>query len=232
MGAWIIEARSEKSAKINFMEEGSSRSIIAKLGVAILVIALIDLFFLNYWVLKSGKLKVESGKSDEVREIELEASLSPVESNSTHSSSPAPPPAGATETTTIVEKETVIQTAQKEIFIPIGSGSLKKKDWDDIAGLEVTIDTTKYREIDSIIFEATIWPEGGNGRAYARLKNISDSNPLVESQISHAGATGELKTSGNIPMPSGSKKYGVQAKTDIENFEAHVENARIKITLR
>ena len=64
MGAWIIEARSEKSAKINFMEEGSSRSIIAKLGVAILVIALIDLFFLNYWVLKSGKLKVESGKPE------------------------------------------------------------------------------------------------------------------------------------------------------------------------
>ncbi len=127
---------------------------------------------------------------------------------------------------------TVIQTGQKEIFIPVGSGSIKKRDWTDIPGLEVTIDTSKYPGIDSIVFEATIWPEGGNGSAYARINNISDSNPLIESQISNTSINGQLKTSGNIPLPTGSKKYGVQAKTDIENFPAHVENARIKITLK
>lgn len=214
------------------MDEGFLKSILAKLGLAILVIVLVDLFFLNYWVYRNEKLKVENGKLGESRVI---ANSSPSPSPlATELPNPSPLAIGQAETKTIVEKQTqtVIQTAQKEIFIPIGSGQLAKKDWTDIPGLEVTIDSGKYSAIESVVFEATIWPEGGNGRAYARLKNISDSNPYVESQISSASASGELKTSGNIPLPSGSKKYGVQAKTDIENFPAHVENARIKITLR
>lgn len=213
------------------MDEGPSKSILTKIGLAILVIALLDLFFLNYWVLENSKSKIASGESGESRLIveEPTPSLTPLESPNPSSQAPT---AMANETKTVVEEKTVIQTAQKEIFIPIGSGSLKIKDWSDIPGLEVTIDTTKYSSIDSIVFEATIWPEGGNGRAYARLKNITDNNPFEESQISNASTTGVLKTSGNIPLPSGSKKYGVQAKTDIENFPAHVENARIKITLK
>src|SRR3990167_7884133 len=216
------------------MDEGSSKSIIIKIGLAILAVALIDLFFLNYLVFKNQKSSQESLQTAvESREI-IEPSPSPTEvtTDQPEPSSAPPPAGGTTETKTIVEKETVVQTAQKEIFIPIGSGSVQKKDCTDVPGLEVTIDTTKYSVIESIVFEATVWPEGGNGRAYARLINISDSNPFVESQISSASNTGELKTSGSIPFPSGSKKYGVQAKSDIENFGAHVENARIKITLK
>ena len=44
--------------------------------------------------------------------------------------------------------------------------------------------------------------------------------------------TGEVKASGKIPFPSGAKTYRIQAKTDITNFAAHVENARLKITLK
>ena len=223
------------------MDEGSSKSILTKIGLAVLVIALLDLFFLNYLTFKNQKESHESQAIEKDSRVIFEPSPSPIEvvENQPEPSS-APPPATSTSsgsttgagTKTVVEKETVVQTAQKEIFIPVGSGSIKKKDWADIPGLEVTIDTTKYSAIESIVFEATIWPEGGNGRAYARVNNISDSNPFVESQISNATAAGELKTSGSIPFPSGSKKYGVQAKTDIENFAAHVENARIKITLK
>ncbi|KKR86119.1 MAG: hypothetical protein UU34_C0021G0013 [Candidatus Curtissbacteria bacterium GW2011_GWA1_41_11] len=216
------------------MDEGSSKSILTKIGLAVLVIALLDLFFLNYLTFKNQKESQESQVIEEDSRVIVEPSPPPIEvTEDQPEPSSAPPPAGGTtETKTIVEKETVVQTAQKEIFIPIGSGSVQKKDWTDVPGLEVTIDTTKYSVIESIVFEATVWPEGGNGRAYARLINISDSNPFVESQISSASNTGELKTSGSIPFPSGSKKYGVQAKSDIENFGAHVENARIKITLK
>ena len=216
------------------MREAPSQRILTKIGLAVLVIALLDLFFLNYLTFKNQKESQESQVIEEDSRVIVEPSPPPIEvTEDQPEPSSAPPPAGGTtETKTIVEKETVVQTAQKEIFIPIGSGSVQKKDWTDVPGLEVTIDTTKYSVIESIVFEATVWPEGGNGRAYARLINISDSNPFVESQISSASNTGELKTSGSIPFPSGSKKYGVQAKSDIENFGAHVENARIKITLK
>jgi len=138
------------------------------------------------------------------------------------------------QTKTIIEKETttVVQTAQKEIFIPIGSGLSKKKDFTNINGLEVTIDTSKYSIIESVVFEATIWTEGGNGRGYARLINLTDNNPFVESEVSSSSYNGEFTSSGNIPIPPGSRRYGIQAKSDIENFPVHVENARIKITLK
>lgn len=200
-----------------------------------MAVALLDLFFLNYWVIKGQKELGEGedspNKTEESREISA-PSPSPISLASPVVA--AEPPAGASETKTVVEKvtSTVVQTAQKEIFIPIGSGFNNKNSYTDIPGLEVTIDTTKYSAIESVVFEASIWVEGGNGRAWARLKNISDSNPYVEGQISSSSSSGEVKTSGNIPIPNGSKKYGIQAKTDIENFSAHVENARIKITLK
>lgn len=216
------------------MDEGFSKSILVKLGVAILVIALVDLFFLNYWVFKSEKLKVESEKVEEAKVVNDENSPLPSPTSQPFESpSPTAEPAlAATETKTVVEKETVVQTAQKEIFIPIGSGSTKSGTFADLSGLEVTIDTTKYSQIESVVFEATLWVEGGNGRAWAKLKNVSDNNPFIEGQISSVSSTGELKTSGNIPIPTGSKKYGVQAKSDITNFAAHIDNARIKITLK
>ena len=214
------------------MDEGYSKSIIVKLGIAILVIALIDLFFLNWWVYKKQEQQsaAEASQLDEARDINVIEPTRLVTSPSPSSE----PQLEDSKTKTIIEKETttVVQTAQKEIFIPVGSGSLKSTVWIDIPGLEVNVDRNKYSEIESIIFEATIWPEGGNGKAYARLKNVTDNNPLTESIISSASVSGELKSSGNIPFPAGSKKYGVQVKSDIENFPAHVENARIKITLK
>ena len=60
----------------------------------------------------------------------------------------------------------------------------------------------------------------------------NEKNPLIESQISGTAGTGEVKASGKIPFPSGAKTYRIQAKTDITDFAAHVENARLKITLK
>lgn len=222
------------------MEEPSSKGILAKIGVAILVLALLDLFYLNYWVVRNSKLQMANSKLGDVRDVEN----SPAPSSSPEAASPAPAEEVATApevASDTKEKaaaigggngQTVVQTAQREIFIPIGSGSTKSGTFADIAGLEVTIDTTKYSAIESVVFEASLWADGGNGRAWAKLKNISDKNPFVESQISSVSATGEVKTSGNIPIPSGSKKYGVQAKTDLTDYSTHVDNARIKITLK
>lgn len=228
------------------MNDSFGQKILAKIGIAILVIALVDLVYLNWWLIQSQKTKDELKTQNDSRSLEFQETPGP-------ENLPTPTPTSSPQTTGDENQKTsqksdlsqnqttsnptggtttIIQTANREIFIPLGSGSIKKKDWSDLPGLEVTIDTTKYSEIESVVFEATIWPEGGNGRAYARLKNISDNNPFVESQISAASTAGELKSSGKIPIPSGSKKYGVQAKTDIDNFAANVENARIKITLK
>ena len=209
--------------------------IFPKLVIAIVIIAIADLIYLNWWVIQRGNLDVGGG-SVENRIVEAIPSPSPLSIESPLASpvQKAPIETKVVEKETIVEKETqtIVQTAQKEIFIPLGSSSTNSNKYVDLAGLEVTIDTTKYTAIDSLVFEASMRVEGGNGKAYAQLKNVTDNNPLIESMVSTTSGISEVKVSGNIPIPSGSKKYGVMAKTDITNFAAHVDNARIKITLK
>lgn len=223
----------EKSGNIKSVEQSLLAKILAKLSIAIIVVALADLVYLNWLVLGNKSVRTEK----------QEASSSPEASDT--SPSPTPSSAEATEgkpaeetktveTRTIVEKETqtIVQTAQKEIFIPMGSGATKSHDFADLTSTDVTIDTSKYASIQSIVFESSIWVEGGNGAAYAQLYNVSDKTGYIESQISNNTGTAVVKTSGNLPLPSGQKTYRVRAKTDIVEFAAQVSNARIKITLK
>lgn len=214
------------------------KSILIKIGVAILVIALVDLVYVNYLVLVDFQKNTQSdAEQNSSRTIEPEASPAITASPSPEISKTAQtPPAATPSPTTIyqtqVQEKTVVQTAQKEIFVPIGSGSTYSNSYANLSGVEVKIDWSKYSGIESVVFEATIWVQGGNGRAYAQLVNITDSNPLNESTLSSSSGSGEFKYSGNIPIVSGVKTYGVRAKTDIVEFAAHVDNAKIKITLK
>jgi len=214
------------------MDQGISQKILTKIGLAIFAIALIDLIYLNWWVLESQKSNVKNQSLEQTRKVDT-VGLAPspeLDSPPTPSISPSP----NTEAKTAVEKQTqtIVQTAQKEIFIPMGSGSTTKDKFTDLTGTDVSIDTNKYPSIDTVTFEASLRVEGGNGRAHAQLINVSDNNPFIESQISSDTSSGVLKTSGKIPIPNGAKTYRIQAKTDITNFPAYVDNARIKITLK
>lgn len=211
------------------MDDSFASRIFAKIGIAILVLALADLLYLNYWVLHQ-KPETDSQRGEITVAASPEPTASPQES---------PSPASSTSKTivekeTVVEKETqtIIQTAQKEIFIPIGSGSTKNKDYTDLSGLEVTIDTGKYGAIESVVFESSIWVQDGNGKMYAQLYNETDSHPVWNSELSTSSASGVLTTSPKITLDSGSKTYRVQAKTNLVEYAAHVENARVKITLK
>lgn len=219
------------------MDESLMGKILVKIGVAILAVALADLFFLNYWILKNDRADKTSepqGGSRSVATGSLPSSVAPAVLASPNPTTSSAPNVTTVETKTVVEKQTqtIVQNAQKEIFVPMGSGSTNSNTFADIAGVEVTIDTTKYSAIDSVVFEASLWVEGGNGQVVARIKNITDSNPYFESQIANNSGTGTIKTSAKIPLASGQKTYRVQAKTDITNYAAHVDNARIKITLK
>ena len=220
------------------MEDSLIQRLFAKIGIAILVIALIDLLIINWWIVKNQKSAKDEQKQQEVRTVETNPQSSPI----LPTLLPTPNQnlnqkdiANAnTETQKIIEKEikTIVQNAQKEIFIPIGSGSTNSNSYTDLAGLQITIDTNKYSAIDSVVFEASIWVENGNGKMYAQLYNDTDKHPVWFSEISTNSAKGVLTASGNITLDRGAKTYKVQAKTNLTEYAAHVENARIKITLK
>lgn len=222
------------------MDQSSSRKILGKIGLAILVVALVDLAVLNYWIVKKDKQLVAI-QTNQVRDLEtVDKQDTSVETKETETLADKASPSleadsevdKSVKVSTNTKTEPVVQTAQKEIFITLGSGSTKSNSYAELAGLEVTIDPSKYSAIDSIIFEASLWVDGGNGRAWAQLYVVDDKNPLIESQISNPTSTGVLKSSGKIPIPNASKTFRVQAKTELVEYVAHVENARMKITLK
>jgi len=217
---------------------------LTKIGIAIIALALADLLYLNYWVISSQN---RGGGESANRESSQNSSVSdagspiPSPSQSPMLSSPSPSAKGQSpapvtivETKTVVEKEsqTIVQTAQKEIFIPIGSGSTYSQSYTDLSGLEVSIDTSKYSSIESVVFEGSVWVQDGNGKMYAQLFNKTDGHPVWNSEISTSSASGTLTTSSKITLDSGNKTYRVQAKTNLTAYAAHIESARIKITLK
>jgi len=218
------------------MGESLLSKIITKIGIAILVVAFADLAYVNWWIIQSQELRVKSQSLEEERPVSqaLQSSNPPSPSSSSPIASPSLPETKTVETKTIVEKEsqTIVQTAQKEIFIPIGSGSTNSKSYVDLNGLEVTIDTNKYSAIESVVFEASIWVQDGNGKIYAQLYNASDKRPVWFSEISTSSATGVLVTSPKITLENGSRTYKIQAKTNLTSYAAHADNARLKSTLK
>lgn len=215
------------------MEQSLLSRILSKIAVAILVLALLDLLYLNWWVIKNQRSNSKDQKLEQTRTVEAIPSPTPEVSPPSDVSEPKTE-IKTVETKTVVERETqtIVQTAQKEIFIPVGTGSTKSNSYFDLPGLEVTIDTGKYAAIESVVLEASIWVQDGNGKMFAQLYNVGDKHPAWNSEISTSSAKGTLATSSKITLDNGSRTYQVQAKTNLTEFAAHVENARIKITLK
>lgn len=216
------------------------KSVFIKIGVALLVIALVDLIYINYWVLQSSKKVVSGEVGENNRKIEaipspspeVLASPTPATVTSTQKSVGGGEAVPAPIVQTQIQQKTVVQTAQKEIFIPIGSGTTFSNTYADLAGVEVTIDASKYSGIESVVFEGSIWVQDGNGKMYTQLYNKTDGRPVWNSEISTSSPTAVAATSPKITLENGSRTYIVQAKTNLTEYAAHVENAKIKITLK
>lgn len=211
------------------MDDSFAQRILTKLGVAILIIAALDLIFINYWIVqKSRDDSQKTGQEIPLASPPLVVSEPKSENSQTELQTDGP----ASNETGSSQAKTIVQTAQKEIFIPIGSGSTFSNSYIDLAGLEVSIDTAKYSAIESVVFEASIWVQDGNGKMYAQLYNAADKHPVWNSEISTSASKAVLTTSPKINLTTGNKTYKVQAKTNLTEYAAHVDNARIKITLK
>lgn len=221
------------------MEETYAGSIFSKIVIAIFILAVFDLMFINWWVLTRSNSAIDipnlEGQVVQTAQESPFPTATPASvvgsadilegTNPEPSASPLP-------SAKVEEEKVVVQTQYKEIFIPLGSGQTTSTTFADLAGAEVSIDTSKYGQIDYVLFEASVWVDGGNGRAWAQVKNVSDNNPFIESQISNPTSTPTLKSSGKVPISAGSKTYRVQAKTELEQYAAHIDNARLKIVLK
>lgn len=115
----------------------------------------------------------------------------------------------------------------KETFIPMGTGSTQKNDWEDIAGSDVFINSSLFPNISKVYFEVSMHIPTKNGVMYARLYNVTDKHPVWYSDVSTDQDTSTFVTS-TFKLDEGNKQYRIQAKTSLE-YQSQVDTARIKI---
>lgn len=115
-----------------------------------------------------------------------------------------------------------------EYYIAFGSGETMSDQYEDIPGVAVYIDTTKYHSIRGVTFEASLRIPTANGTVYAQLFNATDGHPVWFSEVSTQANNSQLVISAPITLDSGNKLYKVQMKTTLK-YQSILDQARVHI---
>ena len=211
-----------------------------KIQTALLVLVLLNLVFLDWQILKKREAvqpaprliekqaKEEPERKLAIREEILTAGFCPsscldlikqATTSGVGGYQPISAPAAPT-----------IHFPTKEIYIPLGTGSVKSFEWTDLPGVEAYFDPANYGKIKQVTFEASLRIPTANGRVFARLYNVNDKLGIYESEVSAEGDQGTRVESRPIPISSGNKLYRVQMKTSMD-YTGILDMARIKIIL-
>lgn len=118
----------------------------------------------------------------------------------------------------------------KEYFVPFGQGQTTATSWTDVPGLLAYVDSTKYPNISSVIFEVSVNVPNGNQTAWIRLYNKTDGRAVFNSEMSWSGGGEQFLTSQPLTMDFGNKLYSVQMKTQLGSL-TNLDSSRLHITL-
>ncbi len=118
-------------------------------------------------------------------------------------------------------------TSPKEFFVPLGSGTTKNDQWEEIAGAQATIDTSLYPAIKKVTFEANLKLTPGIGTLQVKLFNATDKHDVWFSEVT-SESDQSIRREAIITLDHGSKQYQVHAKSSLRAVAA-IDNARIRI---
>jgi len=222
-------------------ERDRHRGFLSKGKIVILILFLIflNLIYLDFMILRLSNVKTiekivtapftaQSSKQDD--NFCSTACISKINDLAVSLNKPTlTPTLTPTPTKTPTSSSTTQSSSIKEYYIPFGSGSGSSSDWQDIAGLQASIDKSGYPNIKSVVFEVSLHIPTGNQTANVRLYNATDGHPVWNSEITFDGnSTSVFKSSSPISLDSGNKTYKVQLKTQLK-FEAIIDQSRVHI---
>lgn len=134
--------------------------------------------------------------------------------------------------TTVVQKTTETVSQPTVIYIPLGGGgSTTSRDWADVGNAEVYLDISDYPNLDRAYFEGFIRIKHGNGRAFARLYDVTHSIGVQGGEIYTNNESFTLVESGSLSFWQGKNLYRVQVKS-LNGYEAFYDSGRIKLILK
>jgi hypothetical protein len=129
----------------------------------------------------------------------------------------------------VIVKKVAEGNSIKEQFISFGTGSNQTSEWEDVPGLQASIDFGNYQNIKDIRFEVSVSIPTANQTASVRLFNVTDKHPVWNSEITTANNV--YAVSSPIIYDNGSKTYQVQMKTQLK-YLANLTQARLHIVLQ
>ena len=137
------------------------------------------------------------------------------------------------------KKEVVYQPApapasgqSKITYIPIpGSMTTTSMEWADAPGTDIYIDMAKdYGKVSWVDWEAVLKVDSGNGKAFARLYDVTHKIGVNGSEVSASLAIpAQAASTGNMSFWAGRNLYRVQIKS-LNSYEVTFSGGRIKIT--
>lgn len=117
----------------------------------------------------------------------------------------------------------------KEFFIPLGTGSNTASDWTDVPGVKAEIDSTKYSNIQKVLFETSVHVPNANQVIEVRLYNETDKYIVANSEMLYPSGTTQNFRISEIKLGDGLKTYKVQMKTELK-YTAILDQSRLHIT--
>lgn len=130
------------------------------------------------------------------------------------------------------QSQQIVQSLQiktpREYYIPLGSGSTTKNNFDNLTATETTIDPNNYGTIKEAYFIASLRNPTQNGQVETQIYNVTDNHPVWGSQVIMKGPVSQTITSDKITLAQGLKLYRVQLKSTL-SFDAYLDNAKIRI---
>ncbi len=131
--------------------------------------------------------------------------------------------------TPITTKAATTKQTPREYYVYVGSGSTTSREWTDLTGTTVAIDTNFYDPIQSVTFEAALSILGGEARA--RLVNQTTGAILASTEVFHNTSTSLWKSSSPFSLQTGNNTYLVQLRSS-SGEKAQLDGARIKIIVK
>jgi hypothetical protein len=135
--------------------------------------------------------------------------------------------------TKIMEKTTTTKTSQPQvIYIPLGGGgSTANTTWTDVGNAEVYFDLNDYPNFSEARFEGFIKVKNGNGKAFARLYDVTHNIGVQGSDIEANGENFTMVGSDPLAFWQGKNLYRIQVKS-LNGYDAYIDSGRIKIVLK
>ncbi len=139
-------------------------------------------------------------------------------------------PAAQAEVAPLTKTVVVTQPAAslKEFYIALGTGTGVGNDWKDIDNTDTKVDLSGFSRIKTVYFEVAGILQNDNVTANVRLYNVTDKQPVWNSEVTINKLKCQTLTSAPISLAAGVKTYRLQVKSTL-NATVYVDQARLRI---